>query len=779
MTPRRFDRWRQHVPILTGAPWVVACAGLVSSFVLPGTSDGPAVRLALVVTLAAFFSLLILRLLAVARREPSRRLPLLLLAAGVTLWAAGSATVSASQTRDVVPFPAPGEILYLASYLGIAAFLLLDVPRQRVPATAVWLEASVVCSGGACLTSFALLTPLAASLGGTGAHLLLALLYPLVDVLLAGIVIAQLLLGLRVRAVRTGALVLGLLGLAAADSSLVLHGIGVGAYPSSVLLDTLWGGSFALIVGAACQPPFMQQRTSERRSSWLLLVAALVAVVVLVLRPEGSIEPYVAVPAVVALVCAGARMILALREAQGAAEALRLSLTDELTGLPNRRALLAAVDVALRENGGLGLLLMDLDGFKDINDSLGHQVGDDVLRLLAQRMQSALGPKILIARLGGDEFAVLARGTDQIALFEIAQTAREVLQAPMRMDGMDLSVDASFGITVREAGDTSTELLRRADIAMYQAKKSGSGTLMFDSEQDGFSRHRLRRGEELRQAISAGQLVVWYQPQIDARTWQVVGIEALVRWQHPSDGLLPPLAFLPDARRAGLMPSLTEAVTRQVVSDACERLKAGCVLRTAVNWAPPELLGRQLLPRFLQALSGSGLPAGSLLIEVTEDSFLSDPEHAREVLARLRDHDVETAIDDYGTGFSSLSYLRDLPVNELKIDRSFVSTLVQDQRSAMIVRTTAQMAHGLGMRLVAEGVEDQATADALIVLGVDVLQGYYVAPPMPAGELLGWVREWDERSHAGLGGPGPRVSGRITSASSRVPAPGVPHPRRS
>ncbi len=748
MTARRFAHWRRPVSILAAAPWVVACVGFVSSFVLPGASEGPAVRLALVVTIAAFFSLLVLRLLAVAAAEAPRRVPLLLLAAGVTLWAAGSATVSAGQTQDVVPFPAPGEILYLASYLGIAAFLLLDVPRQRVPATAVWLEASVVCSGGACLAAFGLLTPLAASLGGTGAHLLLALLYPLMDVLLAAIVIAQLLLGLRGRSVRTGALVLGLLGLGVADSSLVLHGVGVGAYPSSALLEALWGGSFALIVGAACQPSLVQQRSLERRSAWLLLVAGLVAVVVLVVRPEGPVGPYVAVPAVVTLVCAGARMLLALREAQGAAEALRLSLTDELTGLPNRRALLAAADVALDDNDELGLLLMDLDGFKDINDSLGHQVGDEVLRLLAQRMQSALGPKVMIARLGGDEFAVLALGSDQIALFEIAQDARLVLQTPMRMDSMDLSVDASIGITVRETGDTSTELLRRADIAMYQAKRSGSGTLMFDSDQDGFSRHRLRRAEELRQAINAGQLVVWYQPQVDARTWQVVGVEALVRWQHPTDGLLAPMAFLPDARRAGLMPSLTEAVTRQVISDARERLSAGSVLRAAVNWAPPELLGGQLLPRFLRALSTSGLPAGSLLVEVTEDSFLSDPERAREVLALLRDHDVETAIDDYGTGFSSLAYLRDLPVNELKIDRSFIAALVADERSAMIVRTTTQMAHGLGMRLVAEGVEDQATADALIVLGVDVLQGYYIAPPMPAGELMSWVSRWDGRSRA-------------------------------
>ncbi len=735
-------RARRALHPLAVAPWAVALTGLASLLILPGSSEGTAVRTALLVTLGAFFAVLIVRLLVTAAREPARKVPMLLLALGVSLWAAGSATVSASQTVDTVAFPAPGEVLYLASYLGIAAFLLLDVPRQRMPATVVWLEAAVVCTGGACLAAFAVLTPLSSSLEGDGVHVLLALLYPLIDVLLGVVVLAQLMLRLRGRTVRTAALVLGFLGLAVADSSLLVHSVGGGTYSSNLLLDGLWGGSFAVIVAAACRAPGLEHRLPARHSARLLLLAASVALVVLTLRPEGPIEPYVMVPAIVALVCTGARMLIALREAQGAAEALRLSLTDELTGLPNRRALLAAADEALHGDGALGLLLMDLDGFKHVNDSLGHRVGDQVLVLLAQRMHEALGPKVLVARLGGDEFALLVRGTDEIALFEIAHAARAVLRTPMRMDGVDLSLDASIGITVRAAGDTSTELLRRADIAMYEAKASGAGTLLFDSAQDGFSRDRLRRGEELRQAIADGQLVVWYQPQIDARTRHVVAVEALVRWQHPTDGLLGPMEFLPDARRAGLMPFLSETVTRRVVQDARSWMDEGCTFRAAINWAPPELLGGQLLAGLFKALDEAGLPGGKLLIEVTEDSFVADPERAREVLALLRDHQVETSIDDYGTGFSSLAYLRDLPVDELKIDRSFVSTLVQDERSAMIVRTTTQMAHGLGMRVVAEGVEDLATANALRAIGIDVLQGYYIARPMPVHEVLGWVRQW-------------------------------------
>ncbi len=743
-------RRRTPLVLLRVAPWCVALAGLASAFVLPGPVDGPVIRTSLLLTVAAFFVLLLVRLVVTAVRTPPRRPALLLLAGGIALWAAGSAILSATQTTtEAVAFPAPGEALYLVSYLGIVAFLLLDVPRRRLPVATVWLEAAVVCSGAACLSAFAVITPLSASLDGDAVDLLIALLYPLVDLLLAVVVVAQLALGMRERSWRTSGLVLAFVVLAVADSSLVVHGAGAGQYTSSVVLELLWGGSFGLLVSSACRPRPTEGTQQAGGNGTLLLLAALVALVVLVLRPDGPLGLYVTVPAVIALVCTGVRMVVALREARGAAEALRLSLTDELTGLPNRRSLLATADEWLRDGADLGLLLLDLDGFKDVNDSLGHQVGDQVLVLMAQRMQAGLDPEVFVARLGGDEFALLARGADELTLHALARSVHAVVRAPMRMDSLDLALDASIGISTREHGDTATELLRRADIAMYQAKETRAGTLLFDPAQDGFSRDRLRRGEELRHAIADDQLVVWYQPQIDARTNVVVAVEALVRWQHPVEGLLGPMAFLPDARRAGLMPALTGIVTRAVVRDARRWADAGETFRAAINWAPPELLAAPVLDGLFDELARSGLPPGRIMIEVTEDSFVAEPERAREVLLRLRDRDVQTSIDDYGTGFSSLAYLRDLPVHELKIDRSFVSTLTRDAPSEMIVRTTTQMAHGLGMRLVAEGVEDQETAAALRALGVDVLQGYVFAVPMPAEEVLGWVEAWRRRSAAG------------------------------
>jgi len=766
--------------LLRRAPWVVLLGGSVLITALPGGGDGPLVRGAVVAVLGVFFLSLLARLGLAAARERSRRVPLLLLAAGVTLWAAGSATLGVSQTASEVTFPSPGEGLFLASYLGLASFLLLDVPRRALPAAAVWLEAAVVCCASVCLAAFVVLTPLSDTFSRGGLTLLLAILYPLLDLILGTVVLGQLLLRQRDRSTSTAALALGFLGLAVADSSFLLN-LASDDYTSSIGLDLLWGVSFGLVVGGACTGSSRAvARPVERQHTGVLLAASGTALLVLVLHPVGTIGWCVTLPAIVTLVCAGARMQLALREARGAAEALRLSLTDELTGLPNRRALLSATTDALGRDASVALLLLDLDGFKDVNDSLGHGAGDAVLVTLARRMRAALDPDVLVARLGGDEFAVLPTGADELALLEMAHRIRSALSEPLRVETLELSVDASVGITVREEADTSaSELLRRADIAMYEAKASGAGALLFDPSQDGFSHHRLQRGEELRQAIDAGQLRVWYQPQVAGRTGEVVAMEALVRWQHPREGLLSPIAFLTDARRSGLMPALSEAVLDLVLADARRWADDGFHFRVALNCAPPELLGGRLLPRLFAGLDALGLPGERLLVEVTEDSFLSEPERARDVLHELRAHQVQAAIDDYGTGFSSLAYLRDLPVQELKMDRSFVASMSTDERSRMIVSTTTQMARALGLRMVAEGIEDAETADALVALGVDVLQGYHVARPMPAEDVSAWVRRWSRRAVPDVGPRAvPDVGRPALPAPARdaVPTPAVAAP---
>ncbi len=723
--------------------WGVLAVGLPTALVVEilGTADSS--QGLLLAMLAVFFVAIVAQVIVGAVVHRNRRPAMISLAVGLCLWAVGSAALTAGENLKATTFPAPGEWLFLSSYLGIATFLLLDARRRTSHPGSIWLETTVVCGGVATVAAAVVLTPVATRFPAEGMALLLALLYPLIDVVLAIMVIAQAVLRLRDRSRRTGMLVAGLFALAVADSSLALN-LASSTYVSNVVIDLLYGVAFALIATAAC----MRHRVFDvpvenRQHSSMLLGAALIALLALAFRPSGAAAWYVTVPAVITLIASGWRLVLALREAQGSAEALRLSRTDELTGLPNRRSVLQDLQLGFIDGRPLALMLLDLDGFKDINDSLGHAAGDAVLRAAADRMRSFSRPDRSVARLGGDEFAVLVREDDPIRLLEIAHELRDSLLEPLQIDGLELAIRASIGVTVRGAGDTgATDLLRRADVAMYEAKVTRSGTLLYDAARDGFSRQRLRMSEELRRGISEDQLVVWYQPQMDAATQHITGVEALVRWEHPTHGLMQPLHFLPDARRSGLMLALSEAVAHRVVTDARRWMDSGFDFRVAMNCAPPELMSGSLLPRLFESVQEAELRPETLLVEVTEDSFLSDPERAREMILELRENDIQVSIDDYGTGFSSLAYLRDLPVQELKMDRSFVATIRSDARSRVIVTSTMQMAHAMGLRMVAEGVEDAETAAELIAMGVDVLQGIHVARPMAATELGPWVRQW-------------------------------------
>jgi EAL domain-containing protein (putative c-di-GMP-specific phosphodiesterase class I) len=253
-------------------------------------------------------------------------------------------------------------------------------------------------------------------------------------------------------------------------------------------------------------------------------------------------------------------------------------------------------------------------------------------------------------------------------------------------------------------------------------------------------------GEELRRGLQKGHVVVWYQPKVDAVTQLVIGMEALVRWDHPERGMIPPLAFLSVARRSGLMQELSEVVAKAAVLDAARWRQAGLDLNVAINLAPPELLSGKLLPILYAAMEKARIPTHVITIEVTEDTFLADPERARDILLDVRRHGLKTSIDDYGTGFSSLAYLRDLPVTELKMDRSFVSTVTTDDRSRLIVSSTIDMAHALDLRVVAEGVENAEVTAEVVAMGVDLLQGYHISPPMPGEQVEAWVRTWNDQS---------------------------------
>ena len=693
-------------------------------------------------SMGLFFLLLIVRLGQAAFRQRSRRSALLLLLAGVLLWAAGSADINGAGQPDVTRFPAPGEWLFLVSYAGIAGYLILDAAKRVSTAAATWLETIVICGGAACLAGSLLITPAAGHLGREDLRLLLALLYPLIDIILFLIVIAQVALHARGRLIDNAGLTIGFALLAVADSDFLWHRNAV-TYQYSIISIATWGAGFALIVDSACKArPRHAEPQSARGVTVLVVSAGLAAGFVLAFQENGLIRDYLVWPALGTLCAAAGRLGLALRAAQRTAEAIELSLRDDLTVLPNRRAVLGQLEARLATDGPISLMILDLDGFKEVNDTLGHAAGDAVLQAVAGRMREAVDPKVMIARLGGDEFAALASYQNEAYLMEVANNMLAAVRVPQRIDGITLSTNASIGITVRQPADRlSSELLRRADVAMYDAKRRRAGVALYNADDDDFSRARLRLADELRRGIVQHQLVLWYQPQIDAETRQVCGLEALVRWQHPLHGMMNPDEFLPIARRVGLMQALSDEIGRIAVADLVRWQKSNLRPRLAINCAPPELMTGIFLPRLRAILAEARISPTQIVIEVTEESFLSEPERARALLLELRHDGFQVSIDDYGTGFSSLSYLRDLPVQELKIDRSFVSMMITDPRSRMIVASTFQMATALGLRTVAEGVEDAETAAELVALGADVLQGFHLARPMPPDQIEAWIKK--------------------------------------
>ncbi len=697
------------------------------------------------ILVATMFLLLAGRLISAAIAWRERRYAALSLVASLAMWVLGSSALTATKQPDLMSFPAPGEGFFLASYALMAVFLGLDAADRARLTTARALDAVVTCGGAVCLAGAVLLSPLDDQLAGHGTDALLALVYPLLDLLLFLIVLADLALRRRVWSRPTAALLTGFAGMAIADSTFVANLTG-GVYDFSGWLLVCWAGSLAFIVAGACGPKSAGPGDEVRNEPvWAPLLAAAAAVVVLVIRPEGETLSLLGIPATITLAAAGGRLALALKAARGAAEAYRLSLTDELTGLPNRRALLARIRERIERDEPMGLLLVDLDGFKEVNDTLGHIAGDSVLRLLAQRLRTGMSSGGgLLARLGGDEFAVVLPVRDPDRALQAAEQIRGLIAEPIEAHEHLFSMNASVGVAVTSAnGQTADgdELLRRADIAMYQAKNTRSGQLLYDRSRDEFTTDRLKLAEYLRYGIAAGELRVWYQPQVEAADGAVSGLEALVRWQHPDLGLLAPSDFLAVARHSGLMPALTEAVIGLVLSDVRAWASSGMDLRVSFNFAPPELLNAPLLERILDRVDGVGLPPDSLVLEVTEDSFLTEPERARQALIEIRRHHVQVSIDDYGTGFSSLSYLRDLPVHELKLDRSFVRAVGTDPRSRIIVESTTQMARGLGLRTVAEGVEDAFILSQVQALGIDVIQGYHISRPMPSAHVAEWIKQ--------------------------------------
>ncbi|MET7614099.1 bifunctional diguanylate cyclase/phosphodiesterase, partial [Streptomyces seoulensis] len=420
-------------------------------------------------------------------------------------------------------------------------------------------------------------------------------------------------------------------------------------------------------------------------------------------------------------------------------------LRDPLTGLPNRQWLLERIWTALDDAERIGarsaLMLIDLDRFRSVNDTLGHLAGDRLLLQIADRLKNALPDGAEAARLGGDEFAVLLPVADSTtSATRIARALVTALGSPLDLDGLTLVLEASAGVAVFPDHALDAEgMLRRADVAMYQAKRDRSGVEAYESKRDSNTPDRLALLGDLRRALDAHEVQLHYQPKVRF-DGQVAGLEALVRWVHPERGKVPPDEFIAIAESSGLMPHLTEYVLETALAQVARWREQGLRVPVAVNVSPRDVHTPGFAGSVAARLARHGVPAGALQLEITEHVLLEDPQRAADTLAALAGHGVKMSLDDFGTGYSSLVHLRRLPVSELKIDRSFVARLAVDAEDAAIVRCTVDLAHSLGLVVVAEGVEDDETWEHLRDLRCDAVQGWLVAAAMPPEETTAWLQ---------------------------------------
>ena len=416
-----------------------------------------------------------------------------------------------------------------------------------------------------------------------------------------------------------------------------------------------------------------------------------------------------------------------------------LARTDDLTGLTNRRALHSDASLLLQPGRRGALLLLDLDRFKDVNDGLGHDIGDGLLQRVSQRLVEQTRTADLVSRIGGDEFAIFLDDASDETAVEVAARISDSLSMPFLIGAVSVQTSASIGIAMFPAhGANLDSLLRSADVAMYRAKGDHNSHELYHLDYNDHREIRFRTVQELRAALTEGQLVMHYQPKIRPGCTEITDAEALVRWNHPTRGLLYPKAFLQFAEDAGMMPQLTQVILRQVLDQLVSWRSEGLDLTIAVN-VSASCLRPDLPHQITQLLSERNLPPMVLQLEITEVVLMLDSLRTVGVLRELRARGIEISIDDFGTGYSSLAYLRDLPVAELKLDRSFISPMHRDRRAAGLVASIIDLAHSLGLRIVAEGVEDEAAYTELSQLGCDLIQGYYLSRPIPAEAFDAWL----------------------------------------
>jgi diguanylate cyclase (GGDEF)-like protein len=684
-----------------------------------------------------------------AARSPGHRTIPLALGLGAISWSIGDVLLTLESAGGAtVTAPSYADAFYLSFYL-MAYVALVMLIRRRVHnlTSAMWLDGLAAGLGAAAVCACIVFPGLVASTGAEPATVATNLAYPIGDLLLLALAVGgsaiipgrrgvQWLLVAIACSINASGDVANLLK--ASNTPWQVGVIDAVAWPTSILLLSIamWLPGRAPEPGVTHRPPGM-------------LLPGLGAIAGLAILLVGSVEhvgPAALGLATAALVVVGVRFWLSLHHLRTLTHKRhRQAVTDELTGLGNRRQLFYILNDFFADNADpttpprcLGLLFIDLDHFKEINDSFGHAAGDELLRQLGPRLGSSLRGGDALLRVGGDELAVVVMDADVEYSRAVAERLIATLREPFSVGSVAVRIGASIGIASAPADATdAAALLRCADIAMYRAKLSSSSCEVYraDIDADG---NRLRLAEELRAALAQRQFVLHYQPQLELAGHEVNAVEALVRWQHPRRGLVPPLDFLPLAEEAGMMPALTEWVVTSALAQCAAWRASGRDINVSVNASVSNLLDDSFTTMLREALARHRLPPSALTIEITETTIIRDFDACRRVIRVLRELGIGVSIDDFGAGFTSLAYLGGLDITELKLDRIFVTALTASSngRALTLVRGTVELAHTLGLCVVAEGVEDAATLELLVSVGCDVAQGYFISRPVPAAELL-------------------------------------------
>jgi diguanylate cyclase (GGDEF)-like protein len=670
------------------------------------------------------------------------------LALALLAWSLGDVALTAETLGNAAaPSVSIADAFYLCFYplAYVATVLLLraNVGRLSKPN---WLDGFIVGLGASALCAAFAFHSIVHDSARSALSAAVNLSYPIGDVLLLFLVVGGSTMLGRGRRISWWLLALGIGANVLGDTSNLFQG-SLGSTALGLDANALaWPLAIVLMSMSVWFPPPERSPFDEPRTSGFVLpgLAALVGLALLCVGTQRHVGTTALALALATLLAIGIRFGLSARDLRNVTEQRhRLAMTDELTGLGNRRRLTQVLESFFGGNedgtelSKMAFLFVDLNHFKEINDSFGHPAGDELLRQVGPRLAAAVRTSDAVMRMGGDEFGIVLLDADEADAVAVAERVADSLLETFPIKEVAARVGVSIGIALCPSDATdATGLLWCADVAMYRAKLGNTPFARYDNELDGRD-EQLKMVDELRHAVEHGELVVHFQPQLDLRTGRVVAVEALVRWPHPTHGLIPPLKFLPLAEDAGLMHALTLLVLDRSIAQCATWRSQGCELSISVNITVANLLSDGFTELIEELLDRHHIDGSALILELTETSVVSDFEGSQSVIGRLRDLGVEVSIDDFGAGATSLAYLSALAVRELKLDRSLILGMggAEGARELELVRATIELGHAMGLRVVAEGIEDEATLELLRELGCDLAQGFLISRPMPAGEL--------------------------------------------